>query len=116
MEHDNYYTCPCHYIDPCHEDCTCVNPFSSRGCSRCCAVGNLRQRTVAARQLADVIDEDRRLNSEALHLLMEAHGRMLDAMCRPDTDPMSRLGSHEDQLFLDRVEQFVKERIYRRMK
>ena len=27
--------CPCLYTTPCHQDCTCVNPHMSHGCSRC---------------------------------------------------------------------------------
>lgn len=47
-------TCPCLYpIEPCDPDCTCRNPFSSRGCARCCSYGSLEQRTRNAQRLAD---------------------------------------------------------------
>ena len=36
--------CPCHWTTPCTPRCTCVNPFSSHGCTRCCRYGSDEQR------------------------------------------------------------------------
>lgn len=49
--------CPCLYTTPCDPQCTCVNKFSSTGCSRCCAYGSLEQRTAQAVLLASNIDD-----------------------------------------------------------
>lgn len=46
--------CPCKYTTPCHQDCTCVNPFSSRGCMMCCTYGSLEQRTEQEERLVDM--------------------------------------------------------------
>lgn len=46
-------SCPCHWTEPCHPDCTCVNQFSSRGCERCCSYGSNEQRRAQAEWLAD---------------------------------------------------------------
>jgi len=43
--------CPCVYGDPCHENCTCVQPYSSRGCDRCCSYGSDEQRAAKAKRL-----------------------------------------------------------------
>lgn len=44
--------CPCNYIEPCSQACSCANPVMSGGCQRCCKYGSLEQRREAARQLA----------------------------------------------------------------
>lgn len=44
--------CPCMHTTPCHERCTCVVPFSSSGCRRCCVYGSDDQRKAAAVRLA----------------------------------------------------------------
>lgn len=51
-EADVVNSCPCIYTEPCDERCTCVQPFSSRGCRRCCAYGSLEQRRDNAKRLA----------------------------------------------------------------
>jgi hypothetical protein len=43
--------CPCLYGDPCDENCTCVIPWSSRGCERCCSYGSQEQREAMAKHL-----------------------------------------------------------------
>lgn len=48
--------CPCKYVAPCHDRCTCVTPLSSSGCSRCCTYGSVEQRTARATRLAAAID------------------------------------------------------------
>lgn len=40
--------CPCHHVTPCSQECTCVKPWSSRGCERCCSYGNPEQQKVRA--------------------------------------------------------------------
>ena len=50
-------SCPCLYVEPCHPDCTCMKPWMSRGCVRCCSTGNVEQRTKKAKWLADIIDQ-----------------------------------------------------------
>ena len=47
--------CPCLYGQPCHPDCTCVNPASSRGCEYCCSYGSKEQRAAAAQQIKDAL-------------------------------------------------------------
>ena len=53
--------CPCLYTTPCQPNCTCVMPFSSRGCERCCSYGSLEQRQAKAQALAAAYDERQRL-------------------------------------------------------
>lgn len=45
-------SCPCHHTTPCHPNCTCVKPFMSRGCSRCCRYGSSEQQRAKAEYLA----------------------------------------------------------------
>ena len=50
LQKDNH--CPCLYLkEPCHERCTCVNPFSSSGCKNCCRYGSLEQKKEMAEKL-----------------------------------------------------------------
>lgn len=49
--------CPCLHTTPCHPDCTCVNQFSSRGCTRCCSYGSKEQQKAKAEHLAKIIDK-----------------------------------------------------------
>ncbi len=44
--------CPCQHTTPCHPRCTCVMPYSSRGCERCCSYGSLTQRKENAERIA----------------------------------------------------------------
>ena len=48
--------CPCLYTVPCHRDCSCVNPFMSRGCLRCASYGSSEQQRAMAEHLAIKID------------------------------------------------------------
>jgi hypothetical protein len=48
--------CPCELTQPCHEACTCANPFMSAGCRRCCKYGSAEQQKARAERLADAID------------------------------------------------------------
>jgi hypothetical protein len=43
--------CPCLHIEPCDPYCTCRNPYSSRGCARCCSYGSPEQQRAAAERL-----------------------------------------------------------------
>ena len=45
-------SCPCVHTTPCDPDCTCVNPWMSRGCARCCSYGSLERRKLMAEHLA----------------------------------------------------------------
>jgi hypothetical protein len=53
---DGDKACPCLHTTPCSPDCTCVKPFSFRGCSRCCSYGSKEQRRLTAEHLAKKID------------------------------------------------------------
>lgn len=64
------FACPCTNAEPCHPDCTCVKPFSSRGCSRCCSYGSTEQRVVAAKRLIG-IERDRDDARQALKAQQE---------------------------------------------
>lgn len=44
--------CPCVHTEPCSPRCTCVMPYSSRGCRRCCSYGSKEQRVAVAERLA----------------------------------------------------------------
>lgn len=46
-------SCPCEWTEPCHPRCTCVNPASSYGCTRCCKYGSDEQRKMSAERLSD---------------------------------------------------------------
>lgn len=37
-------SCPCTHGFPCAEDCSCIRPYSSKGCSRCCRYGSDEQK------------------------------------------------------------------------
>lgn len=43
--------CPCLHIEPCSPNCTCVEPYSSHGCARCCSYGSKEQQIAAAKYL-----------------------------------------------------------------
>ncbi len=68
-------SCPCAYGEPCHPDCTCACPVSSKGCLRCCSYGNRDQRQAAAARL---VAERRALENCAFVLRVwgtfETHG------------------------------------------
>ncbi len=49
--------CPCLYTTPCVAMCTCANPGSSRGCSRCARFGSAEQKKAAAERIAKILDE-----------------------------------------------------------
>lgn len=44
-------SCPCQHATPCHPECTCVSPASSRGCERCCSYGSPAQQLAKAEAL-----------------------------------------------------------------
>jgi len=44
--------CPCKHIEPCRLNCTCANPTSSGGCSRCCSYGSKEQQKAMAERLS----------------------------------------------------------------
>lgn len=44
--------CPCLYVEPCSDNCSCAYGFMSGGCSRCCRYGSLEQRTSTAHAIA----------------------------------------------------------------
>ena len=64
--------CPCCYVEPCKANCTCRNPLSSAGCSRCCSYGSEEQRLRHATALAQQEGEHRRYK--------ELLGQALDVM------------------------------------
>lgn len=43
--------CPCIYTKPCHEDCPCVNKYSSRPCLMCATYGSIEQQKFMADRL-----------------------------------------------------------------
>lgn len=47
--------CPCLYTTPCDPQCTCVKPYSSRGCNRCCSYGSVEQRKQMAEYLVRMV-------------------------------------------------------------
>ena len=49
--------CPCLHVKPCVPRCTCIYPWSSSGCSRCCSYGDKEQQRMAAEFIASAIDE-----------------------------------------------------------
>ena len=49
-------SCPCLYTTPCHPRCTCVDPFSSRGCECCCSYGSIEQRKSQADYIKSCLD------------------------------------------------------------
>lgn len=48
--------CPCLHTTPCDPTCTCVNPYSSKGCRRCCSYGSPEQQKAMAEYLVSKID------------------------------------------------------------
>lgn len=61
-------SCPCVYVTPCHDRCTCVVPTSSSGCRRCCSYGSLEQRREMAHRLASLEEQNEQLHSEIAQL------------------------------------------------
>jgi hypothetical protein len=55
--------CPCKHVTPCHERCTCVTPFSSSGCRRCCKYGSVEQQRSAAERIAAAVDEAEKMRA-----------------------------------------------------
>lgn len=53
MERITHQACPCLHTTPCDERCTCVNGWSSSGCSRCCSYGSKEQRKAKAEHLVN---------------------------------------------------------------
>ncbi len=51
-------SCPCHYITPCSDNCTCAKSYMSGGCMRCCSYGSIEQRQRKAEWLAEKIKAD----------------------------------------------------------
>ncbi len=49
-------SCPCFHTTPCKPNCTCVKPFSSAGCSRCCSYGSEEQQIKAAERITTLIN------------------------------------------------------------
>ena len=64
-------TCPCHYTTPCHEQCACVNEFSSSACRCCAGYGSLEQRKKTAERLAGLQVEVKR-QQQVIGQLVEA--------------------------------------------
>jgi hypothetical protein len=56
---DKQRSCPCLHTTPCDQRCTCINPFSSSGCLRCCSYGSPEQQRAAAQTIAFAIDSYR---------------------------------------------------------
>lgn len=50
--------CACEWTTPCHPRCTCVDPLSSAGCTRCCSYGSEAQRRERAEYIAGKFDTD----------------------------------------------------------
>lgn len=72
--------CPCLHITPCHTDCTCVRPASSRGCRRCCRYGSREQQKVMAEHLARLEQERDALRSALSGLVGATDRAELEAM------------------------------------
>lgn len=49
--HSDHAACHCLHTTPCDVSCTCLNPVSSRGCSRCCSYGSREQQKATAERL-----------------------------------------------------------------
>jgi len=48
--------CPCFHVTPCQPNCTCVNPFMSHGCHRCCTYGSEEQQKAKAEYLVKALE------------------------------------------------------------
>lgn len=61
--------CPCLYVTPCSDNCTCANSPLSGGCSRCCRYGSREQQQAAAQRLAvmETEREESARQNTALH-------------------------------------------------
>lgn len=70
-------TCPCKFGYPCSDRCTCANPYSSHGCSRCCSYGSEQQKKDCSKAIA----ERQRLGEaaiKALKAIAELGGNLSD--------------------------------------
>lgn len=63
---DTVGSCPCNYITPCCQTCTCAHPELSGGCDRCCSYGSLEQRRAVAEQIVEK-ERQRSVYTTALH-------------------------------------------------
>jgi hypothetical protein len=63
--------CPCLHVEPCDPDCTCVKPFMSRGCTRCCTYGSKEQQVEAARYLVGLSSSRKKALEEAAKIADE---------------------------------------------
>ncbi len=85
--------CPCLHTTPCDPRCTCVEPLSSTGCSRCCSYGRKAQQIIAAEHLAalPVLDSQalERTITEASNALFDVCGEDYEHIiaCHADTLP-----------------------------
>ena len=90
LERERRAGCPCMHTAPCDPRCTCVQPLSSAGCSRCCTYGSAEQQRAAAARLAraDAAEARERALREAGRALVgvyskencERHGWALSVM------------------------------------
>ena len=53
LEEERADACPCKHTTPCQPNCTCVNPFMSHGCRRCCRYGSKMQQEAKAKWLVE---------------------------------------------------------------
>ena len=75
--------CPCLYIEPCSDRCTCISGASSRGCDRCCSYGSIEQRTVRAHKLTAKTEEEWKKYEESARKDEEAgNAWLIDDMMR----------------------------------
>lgn len=55
---DEFSGCPCNHLDePCDPNCTCLNPYSSKGCDFCCSYGSKEQQKLHAEYIKSLIQK-----------------------------------------------------------
>jgi len=59
LEEQSRSGCPCLYTTPCHKQCSCVRPWMSGGCARCCRYGNEDYQKAQAERIAKALSEAR---------------------------------------------------------
>lgn len=78
-------SCPCVHTTPCRDNCTCVHPYSSAGCARCCSYGSPDQQRMNAERIAAALSErvwvpmSEKLPEDHVRVLVRGYGNVFVA-------------------------------------
>ena len=78
--------CPCLYTTPCQPNCTCVHPYMSYGCRRCCQYGSLEQKKAKAKHLAALIDKPKLNEDKLVETYFIVRGSLVRTMTKSELE------------------------------